>query len=390
MSYFQRFKKLGINVPRLYLPASDIDLEKFSVIACDQFGAQPEYWDETRRIVGNNASSLNLILPEVYLGADNKPSVSEIHKNMDLYLSNETLIDAGEAMVFVNRQTTSGIRRGLVVVVDLECYDYSDSSNSLIRPTEGTIVERLPARVEIRRKASLEIPHTLVLIDDAQNLLMGMLDAVSAELDFLYDFSLMQNGGQICGRRVCKDEHMLCIADVLEQLMRNGKGMLFAIGDGNHSLAAAKQYWDEIKLSLDLPADSVHPARYSMVELVNLHDPALFFEPIHRLVCNADADIFWQQIGLDADLALPVETVQPLLDEWLKKNPNSYLDYIHGEEECRLLAQQNGCVPIIFSDFEKHSFFDRIRNNGTVPRKSFSIGRARDKRYYLECRRITI
>lgn len=388
MNTLNLLAQVGLSMPKLLLPARGIDLHKFSVIACDQFSAQPEYWDTTEDIIGDNPSALKIILPEARLGLNQNELIDSVHKTMEQYLNEKILTDCKESLVFVHRRTTSGIRRGLVVSLDLDCYDSSADAKTLVRATEGTIADRLPARTAIRRKAPLEIPHTMVLIDDRENLLMGMLDESLEAFELLYDFTLMQNGGHITGRRVDHPLLLQKIAEILQKLCCQGDGMLYAVGDGNHSLAAAKQYWCEIKETLSLEMREKHPARYSMVELVNLHDPALVFEPIHRLICNADVATFWKEIGFDP-LAIPdVEILQPALDAWLKKHPHAILDYIHGENECRTLAKKNDCIAIIFSSFDKNTLFERVRKSGALPRKSFSMGQARDKRYYLECRSI--
>ena len=277
----------GACAPDILLPKAGTDLSRFSVVACDQYTAQPDYWERVKDYVGTAPSALNLILPEAWLGRA-KEHEAAINPTMRQYLADGTLASLGEGMVFLHRETTTGVRRGLVLALDLEQYDFTPGSRSLIRATEKTVVERLPARIAIRREAPLEIPHIMVLINDRENTLMGMLDEAFAGEKPLYDFNLMQGGGRLCGWFFADDERLSCVADALAKLKgAAGDGMLYAMGDGNHSFAAAKAHWDAIKETLSPTERENHPARFCMAEIVNLYDPALAFEPIHRLLLQS-------------------------------------------------------------------------------------------------------
>jgi hypothetical protein len=383
----QALASVGLSLPRLLLPAPNIDLTRFSVIACDQFSAQPEYWKAVEDTVGDHPSALRLILPEAWLN-EQDTRIGPVQETMERYLSNGTLCDKYESFIFLHRQTSTGIRRGLIVALDLEQYDYSPGSQSMVRTTEGTVVDRLPPRVRIRRGAALESSHVMVLIDDQHNRLMRLLDDRRSSMELLYDFPLMLGGGHSTGWRVDDPALLGEIAQILEQLRHLGDGLLYAVGDGNHSLAAAKRYWEEIKPALPADRRSAHPARYALVEIVNLHDPALHFEPIHRLLENVNPDTARTQLGLDDGLPPILEQLQPLLDRWLSAHPNAKLEYIHGEDDCRRLGEAPGKLAIVLPDFDKHTLFDRVRRHGALERKSFSMGQAKDKRYYLECRAI--
>ena len=384
----KRFYKVGATVPRIMLPADGIDLHRFAVIACDQYSADEGYWQKVEGIVGTAPSSLRMMLPEARLKTT-KSAEDDIYKKMNSYCEAGVLSDIGECLVYVRRQTSAGVRCGLVIALDLEEYDFKRDAKGLIRATEETVVERLPARVEIRKKAPLEIPHILVLIDDTSNALMGALEASRLDMDVLYDFELMLDGGHITGYKVEDEVLLALVADELEyRLSKSTDGLLYAMGDGNHSFAAAKACWEEIKKTLPKSEWRDHPARYCLCEIVNIYDPALEFEPIHRAVLGADPQAVQREVGFDAENPPSLQKLQPMLDEWLKTHPEVELEYIHGEEECRRLCQAPDRLAIIFPEFEKETLFEIIRKNGTFVRKSFSMGHARDKRYYMECRKI--
>lgn len=380
---------VGAAVPRLLLPAEAVDLIRFSVVACDQFTAQPAYWEEVEALVGEAPSALRLMLPEAWLGRDDARRIDAVNAAMERYLSSGTLADIGECMVYLRRETGGGVRRGLVLALDLERYDYSPQSRSLIRATEGTIVDRLPPRVRIRRDAPLEMPHIMALIDDREDRLMGLLEGEVNRLERLYDFPLMLGGGRLTGWRVDRPGLLLEVAQALTSLLaRDPGGLLYAMGDGNHSFAAAKACWEELKPSLTPAERARHPARHALVELVNLHDPALDFEPIHRLLYRVDPSQVQRDLGFDAARPPSLQALQPLLDGWLSRHPESGLEYIHGAHDCRALGDAPDRLAIVFPEFDKASFFEVVRRDGAYVRKSFSMGGARDKRYYLECRRI--
>lgn len=381
--------EVGVSLPNILLPTEGVDLHRFSVIACDQFTAQPDYWQAVEDIVGDACSTLRITLPEAYLSADNDVAIDRINTTMREYLDKHLLADIGEAFVYLRRQTSTGIRHGLVVALDLEQYDYASDAKSMIRATEGTIVERLPPRVKIRSGAPLETPHIMVLIDDHENRLMHLLAERADTLDCLYDFTLMQGGGHSTGYRVDDPALLMQIADILKALKtQGGDDFLFAMGDGNHSFAAAKACWEAIKPTLSPEEQKTHPARWALAELVNLYDPALHFEPIHRLLYNVDPDAVQCALGFDGANPPDAQVLQPKLDEWLKSHPEAELEYVHGEQECRSLGDRPDRLAIIFPAFDRDSLFEVVRKNGAFVRKSFSMGEARDKRYYLECRKI--
>lgn len=389
----QRLQRFGISVPEILLPREDIPLEKFAVIACDQHSAEPEYWEETEKIVGNTPSSLRLMLPEAWLSRKEELE-PKINQTMDSYLQEGILQPAGCGLVYVRRQVgekadgTPLIRHGLVAAIDLTCYDYVPGNHNRIRATEATVKERLPERIHIREKASLEMPHVLVMLDDEENRLTQLLESRKDQLRRLYDFDLMQDGGHIEGYFIDSEEDLQRVADVMEILDQKCEdGFLMAVGDGNHSLAAAKETF------LAHPENPL--LRYALVELISVYDEGLSFHPIHRLLMNLDpADIpeIKKTLGLDQDQAPDLQKLQPALDEWLesyrKDHPKAELEYIHGEKECRTLGEKPGNLAIVFDSFERGSFFKTVLENGNFVRKSFSLGEAREKRYYLESRKI--
>jgi len=384
----QALASVGLHIPKILLPNKNVDLHKFSVIACDQFSAKPEYWQSVENVVGDAPSALRITLPEVFLNDNAAARTVEINRTMSQYLSEKVLTSVGECFIYLRRRTTSGIRRGLIAALDLEQYDYSKESKALIRATEATVVDRLPPRIAIRRDAPIELPHIMVLINDKQNLLMDYFDSRISELDCLYDFTLMCSGGHSTGYCVDSYPDLKKTADILAQLKeQSGDNFLFAMGDGNHSLAAAKACWEETKASLTAEQAENHPARYALVEIVSLHDPALLFEPIHRLLYNVDPEQVTRELELDSDEVIDAQMLQPKLDKWLQSHPEAELEYIHGEQECLdLAAQSPDRLAIIFPPFDRDSLFDVVRKNGAFVRKSFSMGEAVDKRYYLECR----
>ncbi|HQQ88683.1 MAG TPA: DUF1015 domain-containing protein, partial [Oscillospiraceae bacterium] len=290
MNLEERFAALGIKVPEIWLPNNTVDLQKYAVLACDQYAAQPEYWDRIRDFVGDAPSALNMILPEAFLLRGDHDYAKRAAA-MERYLSDGTLENKGETMVFCRRKTPDGERRGLIVAFDMEQYDFNPDSKLLIRATEETVLSRVPPRVEIRKQSPLELPHVLVLIDDRENLLMRALDAEAGNLPLLYDFDLMEGGGHITGYRVDSPELLGKVAGALEILRdQSGDGFLFAMGDGNHSFAAAKSYWEELKPMLSPAERETHPARYALAEIINLYDPAMPYEGMNRLLTNVDPD----------------------------------------------------------------------------------------------------
>lgn len=379
------FAPIGLRVPEILLPARDI--ERFAVIACDQHTAEPEYWEETERIVGDAPSALHLMLPEVWLGREN--AGADVPANMRRYLADGSLRSIGEGFVYVCRRTSEGIRHGLLAAVDLEQYDFSPTADTLMRATEATVRERLPARIALRREAVLEMPHVLVLTDDRENSVTALLERELGSLPKLYDFDLMQGGGHIEGYHVRDERVCAAIADALGALNeKRGNAPLYAVGDGNHSLAAARECWYAQRESIPETEREGHPLRYALVELVSIYDDGLSFHPIHRLLCNVDPEQVQRELGFDAANPPSLQELQPKLDEWLARHPEAQLDYIHGAEECRKLGDRPDRLSIVFGSFDRGDFFATIQRDGIFVRKSFSIGSADEKRYYLECRRI--
>ncbi len=389
MELKEKFRSVGADIPHIILPTKGIDYSRFSVIACDQFSAQPEYWREVKDIVKDAPSALNIILPEAFLSSESPERIAEINSNMERYLTEQTLTDIGEALVYVERETSSGIRKGLVIALDLEQYDYGKDSSSLIRATEETVVERLPSRIKIRSGAPLELPHVMVLINDKQNLLMGAIESFKESLEKLYDFNLMLGSGNIKGYKLSDDKSLNAVADALLSLKEQAKGgMLYAMGDGNHSFAAAKDCWETIKKSLSQEECLSHPARFCLVELVNLYDSALKFEPIHRVLYNVEPNKLQLEVGFDASNPPSLQELQPKLDVWLKAHSEAEIEYIHGEKDCKELGAAPDRLSVIFPEFDKDSLFDVVLKNGSFVRKSFSMGHAKDKRFYLEAHKI--
>ena len=294
----RNFPNVGIQIADILLPVEGTDLSKWSVIACDQFTSQPAYWQQVADQVGNAPSTFHMILPEVYLGTPEETArVQSTQANMQTYLLNGTLVPH-EGLIYVERTVNGKTRRGLMLALDLEKYDFNKGSQSLIRASEGTILDRLPPRIKIREGASLELPHILVLIDDPQDKLFCTIEKAKNSLPLAYDFDLMQNSGHLTGRFVNNAKMEQQVIAALEELAKPevfqakynvgaDKGvLLFAVGDGNHSLATAKSIWETLKPKVGM----YHPARYALVEIENVHDKGLEFEPIHRVLFNTKAD----------------------------------------------------------------------------------------------------
>lgn len=387
----------------ILLPRVD-DMTKWSCIACDQFTAEPEYWQEAERIVGSEPSTLRLMLPEAWLGVrDSAAETRKIYAAMRDYVNHGVFRTVEESFIYVERTLPSGaVRRGLVGKLDLECYDWAPGSATPVRATEGTVESRLPARVEVRRGASLEMPHIMVFIDDPENAVIPS----AAGGEELYDFELMLGGGRIRGSRVTGEA-----AERLTEALEAPEGAVrFAMGDGNHSLAAAKRCWEQIKRNLPESELETHPARYALAEIVNIHDEAVTFEPIHRVLLETVPRGFIEEAAarlprgkgqavtllagkreMEIETGLPlgalVALVDELLGDWMRGHGGSP-DYIHGDVEARALGMKPSSAGVLLPRLAKGELFPYITEHGPYPKKSFSIGHARDKRYYLECRAI--
>ena len=432
---------IGIQIPQIYLPKAGTDLKKWAVIACDQFTSEPEYWHEVEKIVGEAPSTLNLTFPEVHI---EKPGEEERIKNIQLTMRrymDEGILQPRDGLVYVERTVSGKTRKGITLCLDLECYDYNQGSSSLIRATEGTIVDRLPPRIKIRQGAALELPHILVLIDDPNHTVIEPLSADKSKLEKLYDFDLMLDSGHLAGYAV-DEAHENQVIKALRGLARPetfaakyGIGrdepvLLFAMGDGNHSLATAKAIWEKMKPQVGMD----HPSRYALVEIENVHDQGLEFEPIHRVLFGLKQDLFAelektfganitytplangaemtqhvdsadgeeQAIGLVGGgrqfgvikIAKPtsnlaVGTIQSFIDAFLKAGGAEKIDYVHGEDVVERLALQPGNAGFYLAGMHKSDLFKTVILDGALPRKTFSMGEAREKRFYMEARKIS-
>lgn len=406
MTYSTAFRPADILLPQ------GCDMTRWSVVACDQYTSEPEYWEQVDRIVGNAPSALRLILPEIYLGKeDTAARIRDINSKIREYLNNGVFREYKNAMIYVERVQSNGrVRRGIVGAIDLEQYDYRSGSKSAVRATEATVVERIPPRLEIRRDAQIELPHIMILIDDPAKTVIEPLRA--KPLEKLYDFPLMQGGGSVAGY-LLREGDIAAVDAALAALQKNGE-MLFAMGDGNHSLATAKEHYEQLKRENPHRDMSNHPARYALCELVNLHSNALEFEAIHRIVNvkNPEKMLFEMSetlhlSGLKSEQRvtihrgdkhrslhilkptskLAVGSVQTFLDDYLKRNDGT-IDYIHGSDVLKRLAEADGAAGFELEPMRKEELFPAVMADGALPRKTFSMGHAADKRYYLEARKI--
>ncbi|MFO8064306.1 MAG: DUF1015 domain-containing protein [Spirochaetia bacterium] len=434
----ERLQKLGLLVPEILLPKEGTDLSRWAVIACDQHTSNRDYWKQVADTVGEHPSSLHLVFPEVYLeNGEIDRRVESIRETMHRYLREGVLESQGPLAVFTERYTQGARpRRGLVLAVDLERYDYAPGSKTLIRATEETILSRLPVRERIREGAPLELPHVMLLLDDPDDTVFGAVEAMRGGLRTVYDTELMLGGGHITGYALETETALETVATPIEDLAdptqltdRYGTGdeLLLAVGDGNHSLAAAKGVWERQKAAGADP--ETHPGRYALIEIVNLYDPALTIEPIHRVIFGADADAVrtrfrdlagasWEQWGdaqqalervknsgdefslLDGggtavfslpgdDTALPQERVEAEIERIAAESTDVTVDYIHGTDELARLVANGEAVGIAMPGLERELLFPRVLTSGPLPRKMFSMGESFEKRYYLEARKIS-
>ena len=399
-----------VKAPHIYLPRQGVDMEKYSVIACDQYTSNLEYWDTLKEYVGNSVSTFHMIYPEAYLeNTDGESYIKNINININKYLSNSDLVDIGECFVLVERVTSYGVRRlGLVISVDLEDYSYLKGSNAKIKASEATIVERIPPRLKVRKDAPIELPHILLLFDDKEKTIVEPLYQNREKLEKLYDFELNKEGGHIRGYKVKNTQEVVQKFNSLYE--KNNNGLLFIVGDGNHSLATAKAHWDLVKQGLSKEEMETHPARFALVEVNNLYDDGIIFEPIHRVLFNVDESfknelkkveggefksfIYSRENGkeefkMNKNAPQAYKTIQSFLDEYMKSHPNVKIDFIHDEEELIATADKNkGSIAIAMPALTKDDLFDYIASDLVLPRKSFSMGHASEKRYYLEAKKI--
>ncbi len=392
--------KIPFKAADILLPKGDH--EKWAVIACDQFTSEPEYWKETEKAAEGAPSALNIILPEVYLDdGDTEKRIEQINRTMSEYLKNGVFEEYRDAMILVKRTLPDGrVRTGIVGEVSLDDYDYMPESKPKIRATEGTVLSRIPPRVKIRKDAPLELPHIMVLIDDIENSVIGSVNPDSCKC--LYDFELMQGGGHLKGYLIEKpmqEKITAALSALCENDSDKENPLLFAVGDGNHSLATAKACSELIPSEL---------AKYALVEIVNIHDPALDFEPIYRVLFNVDTndlkkavdehfrDCSQSKVTLTCRNGnteffangLTSKALQDFIDMYIEKNPGVSVDYIHGKESVNKLCQKENTVGFIFGGMSKSELFPYVREIGPLPRKTFSMGEAEDKRYYMEARKI--
>ena len=401
------------------------DLKKWSVVACDQYTSQPDYWEAVSKNVGDSPSALNIIYPEIYLG-EGDGRIAEINKAMDDYLECGLFKEYKNALIFVERkQRDNKVRYGLVGTVDLEHYDYNKGSESLIRATEGTVLERIPPRVKIRENASLEMPHILMLIDDDKRTVIEPLKQKKDSFEKLYDFDLQMDSGHLTGylpdretiNSALKAIECLGERNVFTEKYKTDKATLqFAVGDGNHSLATAKACWENIKKNLSDSEKEKHPARYALVELMNVHDETLEFEAIHRVVTNANTGNLLKELFeyypeasyednggqmftvcngsekknvyiTNPPSKLSVGTLGKFLDEYLESHEGE-VDYSHGEDIVEELSSADNAIGFILPSMTKNELFETVIHDGALPRKTFSMGEAHDKKFYLECKKI--
>lgn len=382
------------------------ELGKWSVIACDQYTSEPEYWERVKELTGGAPSALDIILPEYRLRNDNSEAVKEINEKMNRYLKEGVFEEYKNATVYIERTQSDGkLRCGVLGCIDLEQYSYEQQTDAPIRATEQTVVSRIPPRVEIRREAPLELPHIMLLIDDIKREIIEPLSTKKQGFEKLYDFELMLGAGHITGYLI-DDETVKELQRKISRLAEDNGGLAFCVGDGNHSLATAKECYSKSSSEL---------CRYALCEFVNIHSEALCFEPIYRVVFGVEPEALIDEFvsycggeyfGADAQqltafygdcerrlsvrpkYELSVGTLQAFLDAYCADNPEAEIDYIHGEESLKKLSRSNGAVGFIFDGMKKEELFPAVLKDGSLPRKTFSMGHSDDKRFYLEARKI--
>ncbi len=425
--------KLGIKSADILLPREGIDLKKWATVACDQYTSEPEYWLDVEKIVADSPSTFRITFPEVYLEKEGKKErIRNIVKTMEDYIEEGVFTEYKDSFILVKRTCDGKSRYGLMAALDLDQYDYSKDSRSLIRATEGTILERIPPRKEIRKDAPLELPHIMVLISDEKRSVIEPLKDKMDSLKRIYSTELMKDGGYLEGYLIDSDEDKEMIYQAFESLysaLDKNNPLLFAMGDGNHSLATAKSCWEDMKKGLSEEERKDSKARYALVEIENIYDEALLFEPIHRVFFNLSMDEFEKEVlkyakgmtyhreksiedmverinsrdGLVFGLSvnnelyslevkgsrnfLSASLMQSVIDS-LKERNACQIDYIHGIDVTVRLSNEGNNIGIILPDVDKSSFFETVIKEGSFPRKTFSIGHANEKRYYMEARRI--
>ncbi len=389
------------------LPNTD-DYTSFAVVACDQFTSNGEYWQELADLTKGKLTALDMILPEYYLNGDYSSRIQTINENIKNYVNQAVVLK--NSMVLTVRETASGIKRtGLVLAVDLEAYNFIKGEKPLIRPTEATIQDRIPPRLKIRQDASAEFPHVMMFIDDEKRSIVEGLYANRSALEKVYDFNLNMDGGHLTGYRVTDIKKVqdgfnaLIERDRLINKYGEDVPFMMAVGDGNHSLATAKAHWENVKAQT---GDLSHPARYALCEVVNIYDEGIIFEPIHRLIKGVNREDFLsgyskldhgtervycdKETAFGGSLSVPqaIAVTDKYIADYIAKNGGE-VDYIHGDDDVKALADGDNCaVAILFSSINKSDLFRDVVRGGNLPKKTFSIGEAREKRYYLEGRKI--
>jgi uncharacterized protein (DUF1015 family) len=440
-------RKIGVEFPKILLPEKSIDLNKWSVVACDQYTSQPEYWNGVEEYVGNSPSTLDIVLPEIHLEKPYTDSkIQNINKMMNKYLEDGTLKELGQGVIYTERLLKNGkVRKGLVLCLDLERYDFSKGSKSLIRATEKTVIERIPPRIKVRNNAIIESPHILVLIDDEKLSVIEPIAKTVTDSNKVYEFDFMQNGGHMKGWHISEETVLDNMVEALNKLAdmntymdkyrlkEKDNLMIFAMGDGNHSLATAKTHWENVKKGLSGEDLSEHPARYALIELNNLHDESLEFEAIHRVVFNVDVsrlldgmvktvpgslckefsskseyEAEYEKVKLEKHIIpfvtsekfgflkindpqemLTVAAFENAIGPVLEGVSGVEIDYIHGDDiVIELSAKSEKNIGFFLPTMHKDELFPYVLYNGTLPKKTFSMGEADEKRYYLECRKI--
>ncbi len=434
-SAIEGLKRVGINVADILVPNNGVDLNKWAIVACDQYTSELDYWERVEHFVDGSPSSLHLIYPEIYLEEEHGDKrIAKIQSTMEEYLEQGLFDEYSESLFLIERTNIEGVSRwGLLVALDLELYDYNNDSKTPIRATEGTILDRIPPRQAIRRDAQLELPHILVLLNDEERTIIEPLIPLSDSLPKVYDFSLMEGGGHIRGFQIKNDALYTQLGEALTKLENKldpNNPLMYAMGDGNHSLATAKACWEELKLQLSPAERENHPARWALVELENIYDSGLLFEPIHRILFNCPQELFLEELNRHCQLAkfesvasvsemeekiedqtlqrfgyvdsdgfkvatlecpevsIVAGTLQHVIDALLESKKGVTVDYVHGEEITTTLGAQEGNIGLLLPAIDKYTFFNTIIEDGALPRKTFSMGEAQEKRFYLEARKI--
>ena len=395
-------------LPADILLPQNVDMSKWAVVSCDQFTSEPKYWQALADYVGGEKSTLDLIFPEVYLGDNDEARIAKINATMEDYLFEGVFKTIKNSYVLVERTTASGVKRvGIIGAVDLEDFDFTANAKSVIRPTEGVVPSRIPPRLKIRENTSMELPHIMLLVDDPSGSVIETLYQNRDSFEKLYDFELNMGGGSVKGYRIDADSvNFSRLWDEDEQMQKYGEktNFILAVGDGNHSLATAKTYWDNLKKNLSDSERENHPARFALVEVNNVRSEGIIFEPIHRIVFGAGEEfVEYLKSSLSGDLKVKVvcsgketyinvPSLTPLAILEIQKAIDSYegveCDYIHGEEHLLAIEKEKGGVAIVMPKIEKGDLFKYVLKNGVLSRKAFSMGEAEEKRYYIEARKI--